>query len=710
MHHTARLRPRLRRGRCADRPADRPPEVGDLPHLRRGRPGHHGATSSRPWPTPCRTIRGTQYFKAPDWLQALIAKGALGQKTGAGIFRKLGKDIQVLDLARQDYRPPTGEAAPEVVEILKIKNPAEKFGKLRASRAIRRRSSCGRCFRDLFHYSAYHLADIADTARDVDFAIRWGYGWTLGPVRDLAGRGLEAGRRLDRRGHRGRQGDEQRAVAGLGVRRPRRRACRRRQLQPGARTPSCRARRCPVYQRQRFPDPLLGEAFAPGETVFETDARAPVARRRRHRRAQLQDQDEHRQRRRAGRRAAGDRHRRAGLPGPGDLADRRSRSPPAPTSPARWRRCRPASIAEFEAMVANFQATSQRIKYALVPVVAAVRGLALGGGCEFQMHSARTVVALESYIGLVEAGVGLLPAGGGLKEIALRASAGRRSGRRRVRRPEAVLRDHRDGQGLGLGAGSQGTGLLRDADMVVFNAYELLYVAKQQARALAESGYRPPLPARQHPGRRRRRHRHLQDDAGQHAARAASSPSTTTRVATRIATVLCGGDVDRGSLVDEEWLLELRAQALRRAGADAEDPGAHRAHAQDRQAAAQLSQDENHDQANPGRLHRRRHPHPGRQGARAACSATPVPTTCWRTCCKAVVAQAPGIDPNAHRRRHHRLRHAGGRARHERGAHRRAAGRPARHRSPRRPSTASAPPACRPWRWRPTASASAKPT
>ena len=57
-----------------------------------------------------------------------------------------------------------------------------------------------------------------------------------------------------------------------------------------------------------------------------------------------------------------------------------------------------------------------------MPVVAAVRGLALGGGCEFQMHSARTVFALESYVGLVEAGVGLLPAGGGLKEIAVRAS------------------------------------------------------------------------------------------------------------------------------------------------------------------------------------------------------------------------------------------------------------------------------------------------
>src|SRR3546814_16795371 len=73
-------------------------------------------------------------------------------------------------------------------------------------------------------------------------------------------------------------------------------------------------------------------------------------------------------------------------------------------------------------MVANFQATSQRTKYSLVPVVAAVRGLALGGGCEFQMHSARTVAHRESYIGLVEAGVGLLHAGGGLMELAAGAS------------------------------------------------------------------------------------------------------------------------------------------------------------------------------------------------------------------------------------------------------------------------------------------------
>src|SRR5690625_7810224 len=97
-------------------------------------------------------------------------------------------------------------------------------------------------------------------------------------------------------------------------------------------------------------------------------------------------------------------------------------------------------------MVANFQRTSMRIKYALVPVVSAVRGLALGGGCEFQMHSARTVAAFESYIGLVAAGVGLRPAGGGLKELARHAPqpplADALGKIKRAYEPPAMAKDH----------------------------------------------------------------------------------------------------------------------------------------------------------------------------------------------------------------------------------------------------------------------------
>jgi hypothetical protein len=75
-------------------------------------------------------------------------------------------------------------------------------------------------------------------------------------------------------------------------------------------------------------------------------------------------------------------------------------------------------VKAIEPEVAKLQACFQRMKYANVPVVAAVAGLALGGGCELALHTARRVASIESYIGLVEVGVGLIPAGGGLKEAA----------------------------------------------------------------------------------------------------------------------------------------------------------------------------------------------------------------------------------------------------------------------------------------------------
>jgi 3-hydroxyacyl-CoA dehydrogenase len=213
----------------------------------------------------------------------------------------------------------------------------------------------------------------------------------------------------------------------------------------------------------------------------------------------------------------------------------------------------------FESMVANFQATSQRIKYSLVPVVAAIRGLAFGGGCEFQMHSARTVAGLESYIGLVEAGVGLLPAGGGLKEIAVRASQAAGPG------GDVFAELKRSFETVAMAKVStsaieaQELGLLRSTDKVVFNAYELLYVAKQQALVLAESGYRPPLPARRIA---------VAGDVGIATFKMMLVNMLEGRfiseydyeIASRIATVLCGGEIDRGALVDEEWLLKLERQ------------------------------------------------------------------------------------------------------------------------------------------------------
>jgi 3-hydroxyacyl-CoA dehydrogenase len=156
-----------------------------------------------------------QYFELPDWYRQLLEQKAYGQKAGVGVYKKEGKEILVLDRQTRTYRPARQEADPHVAEIAKIRNPAERLQKLRESSSPQAQLLWS-SLRDTLHYCAYHLAEIADNARDVDLAMRWGYGWSEGPFEIWQAAGWQQLARWIRRRHRGRQGDGERAVAGVG--------------------------------------------------------------------------------------------------------------------------------------------------------------------------------------------------------------------------------------------------------------------------------------------------------------------------------------------------------------------------------------------------------------------------------------------------------------------------------------------------------------
>ncbi|WP_416243725.1 3-hydroxyacyl-CoA dehydrogenase/enoyl-CoA hydratase family protein [Azospira sp. APE16] len=496
------------------------------------------------------------HFQAPAWLAALIEKGALGQKTKCGIFRKQGKEIQVLDLAKQDYRTSAGEIAPEVAEILKIKNPAEKFAALRAS-GHKQAQFLWAIYRDVFHYCAFHLESIADNARDVDFAMRWGFGWAMGPFETWQAAGWKAIAAAV-------QADIDASLAMSTAPLPAWVMARDGVHEPvgswSAAEQGLKPRSAlPVYGRQLYPETVLGEApAAKGETVWEnagvrlwTHAQDPKI-------AILSITSKMH--------AIGDEV----LDGVLEAVSRAERDfdglviwHEAPFAVGAnlqqvGEACAKGEFDKLEATVAKFQRASMAFKHAQVPTVAAVQGMALGGGCEFVMHAAHRVMALESYVGLVEAGVGLIPAGGGCKEFAIRAAqfGARQAGGELFPFLQNVFQTIAMAKVAKSALEVQEMGFAKESDDVVFNAHELLHVALGRARAMAQAGYRPPLRARNIPVAGRPGIATLEmmlvnmKEGGFISAH-------DYRVARSAAIALCGGDVEQGSRVDDEWLLTV---------------------------------------------------------------------------------------------------------------------------------------------------------
>jgi 3-hydroxyacyl-CoA dehydrogenase len=510
-------------------------------------------------------------FATPPVLAALLEQGALGQKTGAGFYRKDGKSILRLDPHSRQYVAADGQLDPATAAALAERDPARRLRALRESTQPQGRFLWA-LLRDTFHYAAVHLADIAETARDVDFAMRWGFGHAQGPFEVWQSAGwlavaqwiqedIAAGHALASvplpdwvmQGPVAQAGGVHTAAGSWNPR-------------AGAFQPW---RALPVYRRQLAPPRLAGEPREPiGRTVFEDDAirlwTPPDGARDDILVASFKTKM----------RTINPAVTR-GLLHAVDLAEAGYsglvvwQGGPPFSAGADLQAMLPAYMqggaAAIEPMGRELQGLAQRFRAAQVPTVVAIAGLALGGGCEISVHAAARVAHLESYIGLVEVGVGLVPGAGGLAYCARRAAE-----QRAATAPDQpllpFLQKFAEAVATAKVSGSaleaRQTGYLRESDPIVMHEDELLYVAIQHAGALADAGWRPALPA-------------PFPVAGRDGAATLTAQLINLRdggfisaydyeLGRSVAQVICGGDVDPGTLVDEEWMLAQERRAFLR--------------------------------------------------------------------------------------------------------------------------------------------------
>jgi 3-hydroxyacyl-CoA dehydrogenase len=535
-----------------------------------------------------------RYYQLPDWFTQLLDQKALGQKTGRGIYQKQGREIHVLDLKQRAYRPSAGEADETVVSILKNKNVTERFAQLRASQHPQAQFIWS-VFRDMLHYCAVHLDAVADNARDLDLAVRWGFGWSQGPfevwqaagwhqmknwiAEDIAAGKSMAAVPLPEWATDPQRDGVHRAQGSWSV--------ARRTYEPRS--------SLPVYRRQPFPDRLIRENSIYGTTVFETDATRmwttgddigilsfktkmhaigedvldgvmqAIEESERNFKGLIIWQTEPPFSVGANLSGGGTRERTQKPTAFASMMKKFKREAQSAILKAAFKlnvadSLMAGRLEKVEQVVEQFQATSQALRYCMIPTVAAVDGMALGGGCEFTMHCDQAVASLESYIGLVEAGVGLLPAGGGCKELAMRAAAEAKGGD-----AFPFLKNYFQNVAtaqVGKSAEhSRELGFLRPSDRIVMNRFELLHVAKAELKAMAEAGYRPPLRTRNIPA------------AGRGAIATFKMAMTNMLaghyisehdflIGSKVAYVMCGGDVEPGTLVTEDWYLDLERQAF----------------------------------------------------------------------------------------------------------------------------------------------------
>jgi 3-hydroxyacyl-CoA dehydrogenase len=481
-------------------------------------------------------------FTVPPLLERMIGRGLIGEKSGAGFYKRVkGPDgestILAIDPATLEYRP-TSVALPSLDAVRSIVDVGQKIrtlfeGKDRVGEFLRTTLA------PTLVYTAQIAPRVAHSIDDVDWALKWGFGWELGPfetidaigVRNVVDAWANAASRtalpplLDEPLTSGR--DRMRAepleppAAELMLLRSRKAGARPVKENAGA-------------SLVDLGDGVLAVEFHSKMNTIGGDTLqmlgAGIAEAERNGVALVVGND-------AVNFSAGANLMLLLLE----------------AQEGNW--------ADIDLMVRSFQAATSALRYARIPVVVAPAGLTLGGGCEVALHGFRVQAAAETYMGLVEVGVGLIPAAGGTKELLARAVENL------LPRADFLPHVQRVFETIGLAKVStsaldaRAIGYLRDVDGISMNRERVMWDAKQHALALVRDYYQPPP---------RRTSVRVGGDSvraalelGIHLAHRAGRISEYDVVIGRaLAGVLAGGALPHDTTVSEQHLLDLEREAF----------------------------------------------------------------------------------------------------------------------------------------------------
>ena len=499
----------------------------------------------------CPNDEAHELFKLPDFINKMMENKWLGSKTGQGFYKKEGKDILALDLNTLEYKP-SKKASFATLELTKTVDKVIDRFKILVSGKDKAGDFYRKNFAAMFAYVSNRIPEITDEFYKIDDAMKAGFGWEHGPFQIWDAIGVE-------------KGIEMMKAEGL---------------QPAAWVNEMLASGSNSFYTIKngatyfYDIPKKSQEKIPGQDAFiildnirksnEVFKNSGVVI------EDLGDGILNCEFQSKMNTIGGD--VLAGLNKAIDLAEKDFAGLVIGNQAANF--SVGANIGmifmmaveqeydELNAAIKYFQDTMMRMRYSAIPTIAAPHGMTLGGGCELSMHADMVVAAAETYIGLVEFGVGVIPGGGGSKEMALRASDTFKKGDVELNTLQEYF--------LTIGMAKVATSayeafdmgvLQKGKDTVLVNKDRQIATAKAHAKLMADEGYTQPV--------KRTDVKVLGKQAlgmflvGTDAMEAAHYISEhDQKIANKLAYVMAGGDLSEPTLVSEQYLLDLEREAF----------------------------------------------------------------------------------------------------------------------------------------------------